>query len=155
MPLTPTSLSVLPAAADERRLIEEMMEHYLADLGGTGLYPHLERYWQDPGRHPYLLRHGDHVVGFALVRRFDDGSNYELVEFYVAARLRRHGFGRQAARALFNSHVGKWSVAVRRDNAVGQKFWASFLGHLASVALYEVQAPDGIVYKFTSPIGEA
>ena len=159
MPLTPTSLatllSVLPAAADERSLIEDMMEHYLADLGATGPYPHLDRYWQDLGRHPYLLRRGAHVVGFALVRRFDDGSNYELVEFYVAARLRRHGFGRQAARALFNSHVGKWSVSVRRDNAVGQRFWASFLGHLASVTQSGRQAPDGIIYRFTSPIGEA
>jgi predicted acetyltransferase len=149
-----TLLSVLPAAADERGLIEDMMEHYLADLGATSPYPYLEQYWKEPGRHPYLLRHGNDLVGFALVRRFDNGSNYELVEFYVAARLRRQRFGGQAARALFNSHVGTWSVSVRRDNGVGQKFWASLLGHLASVTQHERQAPDGVVYKFTSPIGE-
>jgi hypothetical protein len=95
------------------------------------------------------------VEGFGPIDESpSQGINYELVEFYVDARLRRQRFGDQAARALFNSQIGTWSVSVRRDNVVGQKFWASLLGHLASVTLHERQAPDGVIYKFTSPIGE-
>jgi predicted acetyltransferase len=74
-----------------------------------------------------------------------------LVEFYVAAQFRERGFGREAAEVLFKLHLGKWSVAVRRDNLAGLAFWASVLSIHSSVSAVEIETPPGVVYTFPSP----
>lgn len=147
-----TTLRIVPATARERVAIEAMMDPYLADLGGVGPYPRLERYWTEASRFPYLLYDHGQVVGFALVRRLDNKSHYELVEFYIDRLSRGQGLGRQAARTIFNSHIGTWFVAVRRDNIVGQRFWGSLLGNVPSVTISEATAPDRVSYQFISPI---
>jgi predicted acetyltransferase len=152
MPLA-MSLQVIPASSVERELIEGMMGPYLADLGGVGPYPHLERYWQEPARYPYLLRHQEQIVGFALVRKLSEEPSFELVEFYVAAPFRERGLGRRAAQALFNIHAGVWSVGVRRDNVLGQRFWVSALASIPSVTVTNL--PERTIYKFSPLLREA
>jgi predicted acetyltransferase len=147
-------LSLAPHSARDH--IESMMEHYLADLGATGApYPHLDRYWQESTRHPYIVLHGEQVVGFALVRQFDEEPSFDLVEFYIAAGFRNRGFGRQAAEALFKLHPGRWSVAVLRSNSNAQAFWMSVLSTIPSVTTLDSKAPEGIVYKFFSETHDA
>lgn len=129
-----------------------MMSPYLADLGappGTS-YPRLDAYWHEPRRYPYLIAHGEEIVGFMLVHQINEDSSFDLVEFYVAARFRNRGFGRQAAAAVFNLHLGKWSVAVRRDNPKAQVFWQSVLATNPSLTVVDVSDPEGIMYKFSS-----
>jgi len=125
-----------------------MMEPYLADLGGTGPYPHLGKYWQDPRRRPYLLHLATQPIGFALVEELDRQTN-ELVEFYVQASSRGQGLGRRAVDSLLHAHTGTWRVGVRKDNALGQCFWKALLGNLPSVAITEVTTPPALVYEFS------
>lgn len=140
------SLSIRRASQDERFLVETMIERYLTDLGGSGPYPHLERYWQEPGRSPYLICYEASAVGFALVERLDQETN-ELVEFYVQASHRGQGIGRRAVSSLFSAHTGSWRVGVRKDNALGQDFWKAFFDGHASVSITEVAVPPALIYK--------
>jgi predicted acetyltransferase len=149
------SVQISVAATEERVSIDEMMEPYLSSLGGKGPYPHLDKYWRDPAHYPFLVRQSGQVVGFALVDRLDHEPTYELVEFYVADAFKRQGLGREAARLLFNSLVGKWLVAVRSDNSSGQAFWAAFFKDNPSVTRAKVQAPEGVAYSFRSIASEA
>jgi predicted acetyltransferase len=145
--LSQKSLIVRPAGEDEQPIIEGMMERYLPDLGGSGPYPHLARYWQEPGRLPYLLCIGEEPVGFALIERLDPRTN-ELVELYVQASSRGRGVGRRAASILFGAHVGTWRVGVRKDNASGQHFWKAVLAGYPSVNVTEIAAPPAFIYEF-------
>ncbi len=150
-PLTPMSLEVHLAPDRAREHIDRMMEPYLADLGAPGFtYPNLDAYWKDTTRFPYLILHGNQIVGFALVHRVTDEPSFELVEFYIAAQFRNRGFGREAAEALFRFHLGMWSVAVRRDNSAGRAFWSSVLSNQSSVTAVELETPHGIMYTFPS-----
>lgn len=126
------------------------MPHYLADLGAAPgvTYPHLDAYWRDAARYPYLIVYSEEFVGFALVRQVADDPAFDLAEFYVAAHFRKHGFGRQAAEALFKLHPGAWSVGVLRSNTNAHAFWTSVLSSNPSVATADVKAPEGIVYRF-------
>lgn len=126
------------------------MPHYLADLGAApgATYPQLDAYWRDSARYPYLIVHGQELVGFALVRRIDEEPSFDLVEFYIAADFRRRGLGRQAAEALFKLHPGAWSVGVLRSNTNAQAFWLSVLSSNRAVEAVDVNAPEGIRYRF-------
>ena len=148
------SLVVDPASQEERLIVEAMMKRYLVDLGGSGQYPHLETYWIEPQRSPYLLRVGGQAVGFALVEQVDQRVS-ELVEFYVEAESRRRGIGRQAAEKLFGIHPGTWRVGVRSDNARGQHFWRAMLRERPAEAVTEISVPQGTIYEFVAATGEA
>jgi predicted acetyltransferase len=146
------SLEVCLAPNHARERVERMMEPYLADLGAPPgfAYPNLDAYWLDSNRYPYVIDHGNQLVGFALVHQPNDEPTFELVEFYVAAQFRNRGFGRAAAEALFKLHLGMWSVSVRRDNSSGQAFWESVLSSHPSVTAVELKAPQGVRYAFPS-----
>ena len=85
---------VLAAPAD-RGLISAMLDDYLRELArhreipvGAGTateYPHLDAYFLEPDRRAFLIRHGERVVGFALIRGpASTGRGWEVAEFYVA-----------------------------------------------------------------------
>jgi predicted acetyltransferase len=61
-------------------------------------------------------------AGFALVAR-DEHDVAHVKELFVLAGLRRRGFGTAAARALFRSEPGPWTLTVRPENAGALEFW--------------------------------
>ncbi len=124
------------------------MKPYLRDLGASGAYPHLEKYWEESTRYPFIVLQGRKSIGFALVRKIDDEPTFELAEFYIAAAFRNRGFGRETAEMLFGRYRGAWCVAVRRDNPTGQAFWTAVFSKRPFVSAVELKAPDGIMYKF-------
>ena len=69
------ALRVCPAGSDDFALIEQMMETYLPELGGSAPYPRLEAYWKESHRLPYLLCTERSSVGFALVERIDEQTH--------------------------------------------------------------------------------
>ena len=144
-------LSVLVASAEEAPLIEAMMQPYLMELSGKAIhYPRLELYWQEPSRYPYLLRERSRLAGFALVRRLENESSFELSEFYVEAAFRRRGLASEAAHTLFRTHIGIWSVSVRADNLAGQRFWAALFAAIPAATSTAALSPAGLVYTFSS-----
>lgn len=112
----------LVAEADQPRLLESL-QAYLTELGAESDYPHFELYWRERSRYPYWIKVAGNDVGFALVRRREDGV-FEVAEFYVAAHWRRKGVGLASAKALFATHPGSWEIASFPRNRISAAFWA-------------------------------
>jgi predicted acetyltransferase len=105
-----------------------------ADVNARGLFEdeYLDRYWIEPGRHPFLVRVDGQLAGFALVRV---GSHYLadddprtsatrcIAEFCVLRKYRRRGIGERVAVMLFDLFPGRWEVAEIAQNTNAQAFW--------------------------------
>jgi predicted acetyltransferase len=123
-------VEVVPAGPDLAPVLTNLMELYLhdfspmdgAEVGADGRYGYdgLDRYWSGPDRHPFLFRVDGHWAGFALVR---SGDPHDMAEFFVLRKHRRHGAGRDAARALFARFPGRWQVRQMDANPDATRFW--------------------------------
>ena len=130
-------LSFHLAASHERGLLENLAQFYSYDFsevlemhvgedgrfGGVDLTP----YWVDEWKHPFLLRVDDKLAGFALIseRSKITGKSgvFDMTEFFVLRRFRRHGVGRAAAFAAFDRFAGPWEVRQREENSSATAFW--------------------------------
>ena len=137
LPKRPASLSFQPASSKERVLLENLAQFYSYDFsdvlemdvdedgrfGGVDLTP----YWVDKWKHPFLLRVDDKLAGFALIseRSKITGKSgvFDMTEFFVLRRFRRHGVGRAAAFAAFDCFRGPWEVRQREENPDATAFW--------------------------------
>ncbi|WP_394830174.1 GNAT family N-acetyltransferase [Pendulispora rubella] len=137
LPQQPPSLSFLPASSNERGLLENLVQFYAYDfsevlemyLDEDGRFANVDLapYWVDEWRHPFLLRVDDHLAGFALIaaRSKISGKSgvFDMTEFFVLRRFRRHGVGRAAAFAAFDRFRGPWEVRQREENPDATAFW--------------------------------
>ena len=118
-------VALVPAGADQRELVGSLVSAYLLELLGTADYPHLERYWEDDDRLPFLILDADDVAGFCLIRVLEDGWN--IAEFGVLPTARRGGVGRAAvedlARRARGAGAGFLQAKVHPDNMKALPFW--------------------------------
>ncbi len=136
-PQQPANLSFQPASSHERLLLEnlaqfyaydfsEMLEMYVGEDGRFGDVD-LQPYWVDEWKHPFLLRVEDKLAGFALIsersKLTGKSGVFDVTEFFVLRRFRRHGVGRAAAFAAFDLFAGRWEVRQREDNPDATAFW--------------------------------
>lgn len=129
---------VEPARQVERSVLENLMSLYLHDFSehfgtppgpeGRFVYERLPLYFKEAGRHPFLIRAGGELAGFALVSRGslirDAPDVFDLSEFFVVRGLRRRGVGREAAGQVFRSFPGTWEVRALDRNPGAGEFWA-------------------------------
>ena len=122
---------------NDKSLLVRLMELYNyeftaydnADINEYGYYgyDHIDDYWNEEGRYPYLIRVDGKIAGFALVCphcKFIDGNNARSIgEFFVMIKYRRMGIGLQVATELFNRHKGTWEVCYLRRNIPASNFW--------------------------------
>ena len=87
-----------------------------------------DRWWTAEHHHPFFIRQGGTLCGFALVRR---GSRLtaatdvmDVAEFFVVRGARRTGIGRTVAHALFGMFPGAWEIRVRPANVHALRFWS-------------------------------
>ena len=155
----------LPARRDALR---HLMQLYVYDFSETlGLEleedgrfaaPALDAYWEDARRHPFFIRAGGRLAGFALVHRGSrlsgDADVWDMAEFFVLRRHRRAGVGLEAARQAFAAHRGTWEVRQRREATAATAFWRRAIGECTGGAFTEVDLDDarwrGPVQRFTS-----
>jgi predicted acetyltransferase len=161
----------LEAARPERRetlanlfqlYTHDFSEHWAGrpdgELGEDGRfqpYPHLDSYWEEPGREPLLIRADGRLAGFALIDAFAHSglpADFSMAEFFVARKYRRAGVGQAAAAGIVQARPGQWEIAVVRANAGAQAFWRRVA---AAVAAGEVEALDraddrwnGLILRF-------
>ena len=124
------STEIVEASAAQRPVLARLFELYQydfsefdgADVDEQGVYgtPHLESYWRDADRHPFLLRAGDAWAGFALVRT---GEPTDMAEFFVMRKYRRRGIATAFARDVFARFPGAWQVREIEANRPAQSFW--------------------------------
>ena len=130
-------ISLSPASKEEQATLINLMQLYSydwselrpLDVGDDGRFADLplDIYWQDPWRHPFLLRVEGKLAGFALIsgRSRLTGSEgvFDMTEFFVMRRYRRRGVGLAAACAAFDRFAGSWEVRQREDNVEATAFW--------------------------------
>lgn len=133
-------------SSGDRKWIQSAYRDYLNDLSmlNTGIFPvlgefgHREpdllaRWFADDRAHPLLILKSDTPAGFALVVRPLAGASakpaidYRMSEFFVLAKYRRLGIGRDAAQLILNRFSGQWEVTeyLRNDGAV--RFWRNVI----------------------------
>ncbi len=127
------SVRLIRAVSQDRDTIANLMQLYLHDLSefesesldARGRFDpgrHLEAYWTEDYRHPFLINVDGELAGFALVREVEM-ETYSVSEFFIARRFRRSGVGRRAAVDLFDQFRARWWVAQLRGNVPAQQFW--------------------------------
>ena len=132
-------------------------------LGADGRfgYAHLHLYWEEPGRHPFLIRAGGHLAGFVLVRRGSEVSNdadvWDVAEFFVARGFRRLGVGTAAAHEVWRKFTGRWEVRVIDRNRKARQFWAraihDFIGEAVEPFTSDRDGHRWHVFSFESKRG--
>ena len=163
-----TQVTLDPAAASDAPLISNLWELYAHDLsdvfslelGNDARFGNskLPLYWSEPDRRfPFVIRHGGHIAGFALVARtasvLDQSQVFDVAEFFVVRRHRRNGVGREAAFLLWDRFPGKWTVRVSTGNTSGCRFWAEAIARYANDIVEELRSVNGRewrVYSFSS-----
>jgi predicted acetyltransferase len=53
---------------------------------------------------------------------------FDMTEFFVLRRFRRHGVGLAAAFAAFDLFKGAWEVRQREENVAATTFWRRAIG---------------------------
>lgn len=136
----------MPARPEQAPILANLLELYSHDfsefidirLGPDGRfgYGHLQLYWEEPGRHPFIVTAGGHLAGFVFVHRGSsvsgDADVWDMAEFFVVRGWRRLGVGKRAAREIWERFPGRWEVRVMDRNPRAREFWLSaseeFLG---------------------------
>jgi predicted acetyltransferase len=146
-------LEVLEPRLAQKPVVRRLLELYLhdfseftdADVDGRGRfgYPHLDLYWTEPERRPFLFRADGHWAGFALVRT---GTPHDMAEFFVLRKYRRSGVGVEAARNLFARIPGEWQVRQMTANTGATAFWRRAI----PFEFEEEFTPNGPVQRFSA-----
>ena len=120
---------------------------YIGDLPGfefqeDGLYPvfELKKYFEEKDRHPFIIKVGKELTGFAMINKFSTSKDvdWNMAEFYIAAKYQNKGIGTNAAMQLFDKFPGKWEVPVLPLNEGGLVFWEKVV-NLYSKGHYSVE----------------
>ena len=135
-------ITLRPMPLAEKPLLLRLLELYsyefsqfsgddLSEYGYYG-YEHLDDYWNEEGRYPYLIRAEGKIAGFALVcphcEYRQEPEARAVGEFFVMLKYRKMGIGRQIARRLFDLHPGKWEVCCWKSNVPARLFWEKVIG---------------------------
>ena len=158
-------IHINPTRAGEEPIIANLMQMYLHDLSAYELedvgrdgrfgYEFLPLYWIEPERHPFLIRVGDSIAGFALVRELAV-QVYSMSEFFVMRTYRGSNVGATVATDLFNRFRGIWQVAQEAENKKAQIFWRRVIAEYANGNFTEewsAKEPKGPKQTFDSRPG--
>lgn len=154
---------LVKATAVHSGQLESLLDDYLGELSAhrevpvgaedAASYRYLDAYWREAGRHAFFIVHEGGQAGFAFVR--DPASTgtpvHQLAEFYVKPGCRRRGFGRAAARAIWDRFPGKWELQVHGGNDAAVRFWQVCAASVSTVPVQvtPVQAADGGRYQLS------
>ncbi len=127
----------------DRQWIQAQYPAYLEDLSqtsmNTGVFPPtsevqaelMARWFADDSSYPLIILKNEQPAGFALVsrppRNRRDQVDFRMAEFFIAARSRRLGIGRDAAQLIFNRFAGSWEITEFVHNKGAVNFWRSIL----------------------------
>lgn len=164
-------VTVIPAALEEQPILANLLELYVHDfsefhyveVGADGRfgYEPLPLYWQEADRHPFLIHADGKLAGFALVKKGPEISGeesvWDMAEFFVLRRHRRHGVGSTAAHAVWRQFPGRWQVRVIVTNQQALPFWqravSEFVGAIARPKTLEKNGQTWYVFSFESAPG--
>lgn len=134
------NIQIIKAPEEYRQIISNLLQFYTYDFseytghdtessGLFGVYPDLEKYWNEVNRFPYVIKQNEKDIGFVFVRHILGGDlNYfSIAEFFVMRKYRRQGIGRQVAIQILDLHKGQWEIFQMESNKSAQAFWRSII----------------------------
>ena len=130
-------IELIIATLDQKSIVANLLELYAYDftqycnfdLGDDGFYgyEHLDLYWIDPKRIPYLIKVDGKWAGLVLIQQGShlntDSTPWDIAEFFIMSRYRRQGLGTDVAHQLWNKYQGHWQVRVLEGNPRACLFW--------------------------------
>jgi predicted acetyltransferase len=163
-------IEVIPAAPEQAPILANLLELYAHDfsefhdvvIGADGRfgYKSLPLYWNEPGRHPFLVWVDGKLAGLALVKKGSEVSGNETVwdmaEFFVLRGYRRRGIGTHMAHQVWRRFPGLWEVRVMQANLAALPFWAAAISTFTGEATHPVRAEKSgerwILFSFESTL---
>ncbi|MFD1020975.1 GNAT family N-acetyltransferase [Thalassobacillus hwangdonensis] len=91
----------------------------------------LEAYWTDDHLHAFFIKLEDELIGFALVESANNGDPNTIQEYFIMAKYMGKGYGREAAKKLFNMFPGEWEVTQIENNQPARAFWRGLIDEVA------------------------
>lgn len=93
---------------------------------GVPVYPYFDAYWEDADRIPLGIWVAGELIGFCLLR--DNGTAWEIAEFFITPDLRRRGVGTAAVDEIKNvcRQLGRHAelqAKVKQWNSPALAFW--------------------------------
>lgn len=172
-PLGPSAhIEVVPARREQEPILANLLELYAYDfsefhdieLGADGRfgYSALPLYWEETGRHPFLVSVDGKLAGFILVKRgsdlTDNDAVWDVAEFFVLRAYRRQGIGTHIAREVWKKFPGQWEVRVMESNIAARDFWAHAIsihtGETPHATRVEKDGKWWVLFSFESkPVG--
>ena len=155
-------IEIQPARLEDKPILRHLLELCLhdysefngEDVNENGLfgYGHLDHYWIEPGRHPFLVRVSGRLAGFVLVRALD-GNTHSVAEFFILRKYRRQGIGQTVAQRIFEMFPGGWRVHQDANNLPAQVFWRKVIARFTGGQFREIEDPDwnGPIQEFETP----
>lgn len=165
---TALRIEVVPASPEQQPVLANLLELYAHDFSehiemeldeqGRFGYASLPLYWKESGRHPFIIRVNNQLAGFVFVRKGSqvsaDENVWDVAEFFVLRRYRRHGIGLKAAHDVWKKFKGRWEVRVMNRNQQARDFWNravnEFNGTTNSPRAYEKHGERWSVFSFES-----
>lgn len=145
-------IEVITAVTDQQPILANLLELYAHDfsefqdleLGADGRfgYKHLPLYWEEPERHPFLVRIDGRLAGFVLAKRGSEVSGHEnvwdMAEFFIVRGFRRRGIGTEVAHEVWRRFPGLWEVRVMQSNHSAAEFWGRAITRFIGEAICPV-----------------
>jgi predicted acetyltransferase len=152
-PIAPERIQLIPAKREEEPILANLLELYAHDFteflpidlrsNGRFEYQDLGRYWRNPNHHPFLIKVAGKLAGLVLIRKDESVSRaeelWDLGEFFVVRRYRRHGVGTAMAHEVWRKFPGRWQVRVMEANLQGQHFWQQAITQFTGAAVESVR----------------
>ena len=161
-------MNVTLVPAEKYEYVQNLFQYYIYDMSEyTGWPPYengtfevddsvtgLSDYWNKPNHFPYLIKVGEEIAGFSLVRKYpEDDEYFDMGQFFVLRKFKRKGVGEQAFKLSVEKHPGNWITRVLPNNIGAKKFWLKVINSISysevvvNTELYKTTEMEFIRYR--------
>jgi predicted acetyltransferase len=161
-------IELIKASIKQKHILANLLELYAYDfteycdfdIGDNGFYgcKDLDLYWIESNFFPYLIYVNKKIAGFILMQKgspiSDDINIWDISEFFIMRKYKRHGVGNIAAIKIWERFKGFWQVRVLTSNPIACSFWLQTIKKFISVYPVKnemnIKGEDWIIYSFES-----
>ena len=147
---------LIPATLNDYPLIQNMARFYVYDLSRScgrdsadwalpsdGLYESFDfkNYFEETSRKAYLIKVEEELAGFVLLNQVATSSDidWNMGEFFILARFQGQGVGQLVVQELWDTHPGRWEVAVVPENKSALTFWRKTISVFTNRVYHETE----------------